>query len=173
MTIQGKAYVKTQWAFRERPVASAKLNAWDDRIEAAFELVHFLLSQAWGGGDGVIRRAAAEDLAVVPANPPEASVIVRPGYAFISRMPYRLAEDTPTAGIAAPVSQPRIDLVEARLTEWDIAVVKGAEAAEPEAPAGGEDAIALAELYLRPGMNAIHEEDDGTNGYIIDIRRFL
>ena len=54
MAIKGLLYPKTTWDFEERPVKSAKLNAWDDRIEAALELCSLLLANAWGGGDGVV-----------------------------------------------------------------------------------------------------------------------
>ena len=38
MAVKGQGYTKTTWAFAERPVASGKLNSWDDRIEAALEV---------------------------------------------------------------------------------------------------------------------------------------
>lgn len=173
MAIKGKAYTKTAWTFAERPVASSKLNTWDDRIEAALELIHFLLSQAWGGGEGVIRKAAAEDLAVTALTVPGLSVRVKPGYAFIARFPYRLEAETGTADVTPPSTNPRIDLVQARLETWDVSLVTGTEAAAPVAPSPGANAIALAQLYLRPGMTAIKNSDDGTNGYIIDVRTFV
>ncbi|MCL4693333.1 MAG: hypothetical protein KJ060_12595 [Candidatus Hydrogenedentes bacterium] len=173
MAIKGKAYTKTSWTFAERPVASSKLNSWDDRIEAALELVRFLLSQAWGGGDGVIRKAATDDLAVVALDVPGMSVRVKPGYAFISRYPYRLEAETATPEVTAPAANPRIDLVQARLETWDISIAPGTEAASPVAPSASANALALAHLYLRPGMTSIKNADDSTNGYIIDARTFL
>src|SRR5690606_39045025 len=104
MSIKGNAYVKTTWAFQERPVASAKLNTWDDRIEAALELAYFLLAHAWGGGDGVIRGAANDDLRVVAADTPALHVVVKPGYAFIDRPPCKLADATPTMDVTPPGS---------------------------------------------------------------------
>lgn len=173
MAIKGQAYVKTTWAFQERPVASSKLNSWDDRIEAALELVHFLLSQAWGGGNGVIRGATAQDLAVGATASPSLSAVVQPGYAFISRLPYKLATAKQTAPVVPPVTQNRIDLVQARLDTWDINVKPGTEAATPVAPTPDADCIALAQLFLRPGMTAIKNTSDGANGYIIDVRQFV
>ncbi len=173
MAIKGKAYTKTSWTFAERPVASSKLNSWDDRIEAALELIHFLLSQAWGGGNGVIRKAATDDLKVVAADVPALSVRVKPGYAFISRFPYRLETETATPDVTPPAANPRIDLVQARLETWDISIVPGTEAASPVAPNSSSNALALAHLYLRPGMTSIKNTDDATNGYIIDARAFL
>ncbi|MEK7794789.1 MAG: hypothetical protein AAB353_09680 [Candidatus Hydrogenedentota bacterium] len=173
MAIKGSGYVKTSWAFEERPVTSAKLNSWDDRIEAALELVHFMLSLAWGGGNGVVRGAAANDLKVLANSPVSMSVVVQPGYAFVSKFVYKLGTATQTADIVAPVTNPRRDLIQARLETWDISVKTGTEAASPSLPSPDTNAIALAELYLRPGMTSIKNTDDATNGYIIDKRTFV
>ncbi len=173
MAVKGYGYTKTTWAFEERPVTSSKLNVWDDRMEAAIELVHFLLNQAWGGGSGVVRGATDHDLETVATSSPGLSVEVKPGYAFIAQFPYKLDTTTETADVTPPTSQPRIDLVQARLATWDVGIKTGTEAASPEAPAPDEDCIALAELYLRVGMTSIKDEDDGTNGYITDARQFL
>lgn len=127
MAIKGLAYTKTTWAFQERPVASSKLNGWDDRIEAAFELVHRLLSLAWGGGEGVIRGATTDDLKVVGLSTPGRAVEVKSGYAFISGFPFRLVGAVQTIDVVAPIAQPRIDLVQARLNGWDIAIKTGTE----------------------------------------------
>jgi hypothetical protein len=173
MAIKGQAYVKTTWAFQERPVTSSKLNSWDDRIEAALELVHFLLSQAWGGGNGVVRGATASDLAVAATATPGLSVEVQPGYAFISRLPYKLASAKQTTPVVPPTVASRIDLVQARLDSWDVSVKIGIESATPTAPTPDTDCIALAQLYLRPGMTSIKNTNDGTNGYVIDVRQFV
>ncbi len=173
MSIKGNAYTKTNWSFQERPVASAKLNTWDDRIETALELAHYLLSLAWGGGDGVIRGAAPNDLRVVATSPVGLSVLVDPGYAFISGFPYRLATQTESGDVTPPASNPRIDLVQARIETWDISIKEGVEAASPSAPSADTDAIALARLHLRVGMTSIKDTDDATNGYIVDARTFL
>ncbi|NUM54365.1 MAG: hypothetical protein HUU46_12025 [Candidatus Hydrogenedentes bacterium] len=173
MAIKGLGYTKTTWSFEERPVSSAKLNTWDNRIELALELAFYLLSHAWGGGDGVIRKATADDLKVVANATPNLSVVVKPGYAFISKFPYKLAADASTADVVPPVTQPRIDLVQARLNTWDVSIVTGTEAASPSAPAAQSDCIPLASLYLRPGMTSIKNTDDATNGYIVDARNFI
>lgn len=173
MAIKGLAYTKTSWAFEERPVASSKLNTWDDRIEAALELAYFLLSHAWGGSDGVLRGVTADDLKVKATSPPSLHATVQPGYAFIAHTPYKLAGATPTPDASPPGVHPRIDLVQARLPTWDISVKTGAEAAAPVAPTPDALAIPLAHLYLRPGMTSIKDTDDGVNGYVIDQRQFL
>jgi hypothetical protein len=173
MAIKGLAYLKTAWAFEERPVASSKLNSWDDRVEAALELAFFLLSAAWGGGNGVVRGATADDLQVLARAVPGLTVEVRPGYAFINRHAYKLAATRETIDIPVPAAQPRIDLVQASLASWDIAVKHGAESATPAAPTPDVDCIRLAHLHARPGMASIKNTDDGSNGYIVDLRNFL
>jgi len=173
MPIQGPAYIKTSWAFEERPVASAKLNTWDDRIEAALELLFFLVHQSLGGGDGVLGGATPDDLAVEPSSTPDMRVLVQPGYAFIGPMPFKLAAATPTPVFSAPVSFDRIDLVQAALDGWSITVKSGIEAGSPLAPPPDAGCLVLAEVYLRPGMGSIQPSDDSTNGYITDMRVFL
>jgi len=173
MAMKGMGYQKTTWDYQERPVASAKLNQWDENIEEACELVHEMLALAWGGGDGVVRGATDGDLMVVATDPASLTVIAKAGRAFISKVVYKLGNDTATVSVTAPSSQPRIDLVVARLADWSVAIVEGQESGSPEPPDPGSDEIALAELYLRPGMTCIKDSDDGTNGYITDVRTFV
>ncbi len=173
MAVKGLGYTKTTWAFEERPVASSKLNGWDDRIEGALELVFFLLNHAWGGGDGVVRGAAADDLKTTALATPGLSVEVQPGYAFIGKFPVRLAVVTQSADVAPPATLDRKDLVQLCLATWSVDVKTGTESASPVAPAADTDCAPLAELYLRPGMTSIKNTDDAANGYIIDARAFL
>ena len=173
MAIKGKGYIKTTWSFAERPVASSKLNGWDDNVENALELLHNILSLAWGGGDGVIRAATDGDLEVVANSPPDLGVTVRAGRAFISKFIYKLAEDTTAGPVTPPVSNPRIDLVQADLANWTVLIARGEESAGPSPPSPSADCIALAQVYLRVGMTCIKDADDSENGYIIDARTFL
>lgn len=173
MAFKGPAYVKTTWTFEERPVASSKLNTWDDRIEAALELLSYLICMTWGGGSGVIRGAATDDLKVTAKSTPGLSVEVQPGYAFINKFPFRLTVATDTVDVTIPAEHDRIDLVQASLDAWSVKVKQGVEAATPQVPAADTDCIPLAQLYLRPGMASIKNSDDGVNGYIVDVRAFL
>jgi len=173
MAIKGLAYIKTQWNFQERPVASNKLNTWDDQIEQSLELVNEILSLAWGGGDGVLRAATPKDLKVEANSPQDMTVIVRAGRAFISKFIYKLAIDSTSPPFTAPVADPRIDLVQATLSNWTISVKQGTEAASPSPPTVDSDSIALAEVFLRVGMTSIKDVDDSTNGFITDVRKFL
>jgi len=173
MAIKGLSYPKTSWSFEERPVASSKLNLWDDRIEAAIEMLLFLTAQQWGGQGGVLRRVPADDLAVKATSPVSLIVQVLPGYAFIGNHVYRLNGAIQSPTIAAPVGNPRRDLVQARLATWDVSIKTGTPAASPALPSADTDCLALAELYCRPGMTSIKDTNDGTNGYIVDLRSFL
>ena len=173
MAIKGPLYTKTSWEFEERPVRSSKLNTWDDRIEAALEITCYLLSHAWGGGNGVVRGASTDDLQVVAKSPPSLTVQVKPGYAFIRKLPYKLALNTDAPDPAVPSVHPRIDLVQASLETWGVSIKQGSEAAIPVAPTPDVDCIALARIYARPGMTSIKNTDDATNGYLVDARTFL
>ena len=173
MAIRGKGYIKTSWAFQERPVASAKLNTWDGRIAAAFELLVYHASMAWSAADGVPRNAATGDLGVVAASTTAMAVAVQPGDAIINRFPFRLEAPASLGGIAAPAAYPRIDLVQARLDTWYVTIKPGAESASPSPRAPDTACLALAELYLRPGMTGVLDADDGVNGYIRDVRTYV
>ena len=173
MAIKGNGYLKTTWAFQERPVASSKLNSWDDRIESSLELIFGLLGQLAGTSNGVFRSTEDDGLKVQALSPVGLSVTINPGYALISSLPFHMSSPLNTADVTPPVTFPRIDLVQARLETWNISVVAGTEAASPVAPSVGVDCIPLAELYLRPGMSSIQDTDDSTNGYVVDVRNFL
>lgn len=172
MAVKGNGYVKTTWAFQERPVSSAKLNAWDDRIERAFERAFRLLSLAWGGGDGVLR-GADEELAVTPTATAGFSVRCGTGWAFISGFPFRVDSAATTPPVEPPAALQRIDLVQAHLPSGEVRVKQGETESAPAAPAPDDDCIALAELRLRAGMTRITAEDNGVDGYIHDVRNFL
>jgi hypothetical protein len=173
MAIKGLSYNKTIWAFEERPVSSAKLNQWDDRIEAALEAAFLLLNHAWGGGDGVLHGVGSGELAVTATSPLSLRVSVGTGYAFIDGSLYRLKTTTQTADVVPPLVHGRIDLVQANLATWSVSVKTGTEAAIPVAPSVDDGVIPLARLVLRPGMASIKDTDDTVNGYVVDVRSFL
>lgn len=173
MTIEGNAYPKTTWDFEERPVTSAKLNQWDDRIESALELGYSILAMAQGGTNGVLRGADSTDLKITATSPVSATVNVEAGYALINGYPFALDAQASLPSILAPITHPRIDLVQAKLEDWTIEVKTGTESASPSAPTVDADAISLAEIYTRVGMSVIKDVDDLSNGYIADIREFV
>ena len=169
----GNAYPKTSWVHGEQPVASAKLNTWDNRIEAAVALAFLLLHHAWGGVNGVVSGATDDDLLVSETEPASMSVSVATGYAMINGEPFHLATPATAGPITAPTTHPRIDIVQARLANWSISIKPGVEAASPVAPQADGDAIVLAEVFVRPGATLILDADDSTNGYLTDARHTL
>ena len=172
MGMKGMGYQKTQWTYQERPVASSKLNGWDDNVETALELVHEMLALAWGGGDGVVRGAASSDLDVVATSPASLTVTVSAGRAFISKFVYKLGSDTNTSSVTAPSSQPRIDLVVARLNDcfrlemddfraalWSAPFVPSKE--QNHSPGGGGLAALSRSLARTCMSSAIRRFEDG------------
>lgn len=172
MAIKGLGYVKTAWSFEERPVASSKLNTWDDRIESAVELIFRYIQGGFGNASGVLRIGGGE-LKVQAATTPKMSVQVAAGDALINGYPFRLLVLTDTAEVSKPVTHNRIDLVQVSLTGWAVTVKSGTEAVTPVAPVADSDCVVLGKLYLRPAMTVIKNTDDGTNGYILDVRSFV
>ncbi len=96
-----------------------------------------------------------------------------PGIAFIQETPFALAEAVDTLAITPPTLKARVDLVQARLSDWSIIVKEGEEDDAPETPAPDPASLALAALHLRPGMTVIKNTDDGVNGYIVELRVLL
>jgi hypothetical protein len=92
---------------------------------------------------------------------------------MIDQMPFKLGAQAALPSIGVPATDPRIDLVQATLTDWAIEVKTGAESATPVAPTVDTGAIALAEIYTRVGMTVIKDVDDSVNGYITDVRGFV
>lgn len=115
-----------------------------------------------GEVDGALQVAPSGE-----ANP--LTVTVNPGEAAVVMQPVEVATPEVSAQIVPPTAQPRIDLVEIG-TDGTVHVRRGDEAASPAPPAVNRAFLPLAYLHLRPDMTAIAGTDDGTNGYIEDIR---
>lgn len=130
------------------------------------------LSLAFGGGNGVIRTTGSPYLKVTAQGTPSMMVDVAIGYAWIDNTLFYLNASETTDAFVAPVTHPRIDIVQATLTS-DIVVKTGVEAAVPAAPSVDDDSLVLATIYCRVGMTSIKNTDDTTNGYITDARAFL
>ena len=118
--------------------------------------------------DGVLGEVDGA-LQVVP-NPGEPlTVAVSPGEAAVVMRQVEVAEQSTTASIPVPTSQPRIDIVELE-TDGTISIRRGDEAESPVPPAPDRGTLALAYIHARPGMTAIAATDDGANGFIEDLR---
>ncbi len=171
--MDGRTYIKTDFIYGERPLASAKLNQWDDRIESAMETLSHFLAHTGCRQDGIVRTNTSNSLQVTPTSPQSLSVEVQEGSALIKGLPFVLAQVVSTATVTPPATYDRIDLVQAELTDWSISIKTGSESSSPTPPSPDSRCLALAQLYLRPGMTSIKASDDLGNGYIIDIRSFL
>ncbi|MGC9329055.1 MAG: hypothetical protein ACP5I1_15585 [Candidatus Hinthialibacter sp.] len=165
------------FVYQEAPVASAKLNRWDGNIAAGFELLHRVLrALAAKGAEAVITSSGSGALQITPADPPDRTVRVQPGWAVFGGGFAGVAEalSLPAGGsFAAPENHPRIDLI-VLTTAGALEVVEGAEAESPAPPDAPSETLALAQIYLRVGASQILAADDGVQSYIIDVRpRFL
>ena len=162
------------FSFGEVPVASSKLNTWNGNIEAALNWAVQSLAILLGGQerDFILDEETGQELKVIAQNPPGLTVRVEPGKAVVSQYFAGLdSEETvpSVGGISIPNTYSRYDLV--YLDRYGtIGLEQGSESADPTPPSTPPDALALALLYLRPGMSTIQDEDDEVNGYIQDIR---
>ncbi|MBN2326318.1 MAG: hypothetical protein JXR73_04125 [Candidatus Omnitrophica bacterium] len=174
---QNSENASTLFVYQEVPVASAKLNRWDGNIAAGFELLHRIMSELSAkGAAAVITSGGSGALQVAPADPPNGTVRVQPGWAVFDGGFAGVAEkqSLPAGGaFAAPVNAPRIDLI-VLTSAGALEIVEGVEAESPAPPDAPGEALALAQIYLRVGASQILAADDGVQSYIIDVRpRFL
>ena len=139
-------------------------------LHSADTELHALLWAMTGAADGVFRRPLPA-LEVVAQGTPDMTVKVQSGSGIVSATGVVLSADTNTATLVAPVSNPRIDLVQ--ISKLNVISVKGgAEAGSPSSPTVDTDNIELAEIYHRVGETSIKDADDASNGYITDTRSF-
>jgi hypothetical protein len=168
----GAAHVEDDWI--QCMILTVSVTELQERIAA----MERLLVHAYGGGEGVFATSESRtQLQVVAQGTPDMTVQVNMGAGIASGMPVSLAANYDTAAIVAPVSNPRIDVVEIGVSEksgaTEINIVTGTEAGSPSAPSVTTGYYKLAEIYCRVGMASIKNTDDATNGYITDRRRIL
>lgn len=166
--------LSTLFSYQEVPLTSTKLNRWNGNISVGFELLHSVCAVLLAKGQaGVLTSVSPDSLRVRAQAAPDLTVLAMPGWASLgdSFAGLRRSLSAPVGGsILPPLSMPRIDLVLLNVF-GEIIVLSGTESLIPQSPATPVDTIALAQLYLRPGMVRILEEDDGEQGYIIDARQ--
>jgi len=136
----------------------------------------YVLSFAFGGGDGIIR-GDGDAGEVVATDPVSMFVTVGTFRGIISHRIARRAASGNTAEFEAPTGGDpgdlrRIDLVQYTLTTG-MNVVAGDESGSPEAPSVSDDSIPLAYIHHRNGEVSIKDTDDGSNGYIEDARQYV
>lgn len=161
------------FSFQEVPVTSTKVNRWDGNIAAGFQLIQQIVSSiASQSKNAVITTGDDTPLKVKASSPQDMNVSVKAGWAVIQNTLSGLDTQSvlPVGGIfIAPSTNARIDLVILR-NNGSMDVITGVESASPTAPATPTNSIALAQVYLRPGSTAVFDEDQGSDGYIIDAR---
>lgn len=128
-----------------------------------------MLGAVWGGRDGVRRTDALTQLKVSATSPATMTVSVAAGMGMLTSKVFKLDNATILA-LTAPVSNPRVDLIQA---SWDadgaeqVTVKQGTEAASPVTPSADADCIALASVAMTVGQTSI------VTGNITDARSFL
>jgi len=127
---------------------------------------------AGGDADGVQPSDGTSNLAVIATTPVSMAVTMGTGAAYVNGFPVYLTVATDSAAISAPVTNPRIDLVQID-ADGNVEIVAGTEAGSPSAPSASADAMGVAQIYCRVGMVSIKNTDDSTNGYITDARTYL
>lgn len=148
-----------------------------EEYRAAIQVMQQFLHAFAGGEDGVWAVGAdPDDSGKVKANTvPNMSVKLRPTWAFIDGVPFRVPNELVTSLLTAPSANPRIDTVVARALPGltgEFAIRTGAEASSPTAPSVGDGEVLLAWIHHRVGETSIKNTDDATNGYIEDKRTF-
>jgi hypothetical protein len=162
------------FGYGEVPVASNKLNVWNGNIEASLNWLVQCVAILMGGRveDFVLDEEGGQELKARAANPPGLSIRIQPGRAMVAQYFSGLDMEQvfPSAGsLAVPVSHPRRDLI--YLDRYGkTGLVQGQESESPATPAAPALTITLAAVHLRPGMASVQDADDGTNGYLIDLR---
>jgi hypothetical protein len=164
------------FSYGEVPVASAKLNIWNGNIEASLEVVNRVLSRLVNrDGNAVLDLGAGTSLRVAAQPVPDMTVRILPGLAVV--YPYVAGRTTTTTfpendTIQSPVAAPRIDILYLR-QDGEAGLAKGTEGVPPAVPSIPDQAIPLAQIYLRPGCTCIQETDDGENAYLSDVRTLV
>jgi hypothetical protein len=142
-------------------------------LNEAVKLLEWLLSMAWGGGNGVIRYGATPDAGLKVISAGNLTVTVQPGACFANNLMFRSPAVFTSTSFPVPAQYARIDIVQANAKVGIITVKQGAEAQSPVAPAADADCLVLARVYCRAAMTSIGDTDTGSNGYIIDQRVFI
>ena len=145
----------------ETPVRLNWVSEYYDAITTLLALVEWFVQQIAGGADGIYCYPGIlfDSFKVVETTPATMAVKVREGALFEDGIPYRLAADTTTDLMAAPVTNPRIDRIYFNTVTGAVAIATGTEAGEPvppDLPAGG---VKLARVYHTVDETEIENAD--------------
>lgn len=161
------------FSFQEVPVTSTKVNRWNANIASGFQLVQQVLSIITSqSGNAVFTLNDDTPLKTSAAVPEDMTVIVAPGWAVIQNSLAGVDQNTtlPMGGsFTAPASNPRIDLIVLRNT-GQLDVITGTEASSPMPPSTPAGSMEIAQVFLRPGCTKIFNSDQGSEGFITDLR---
>lgn len=131
---------------------------------------------AAGTGDGIYRGEGSE-MAVVAQGPVTSSVNVGTGRGAVSGHWAAIATATTAGPFDDPAGGAPGDLRRKDLVYWllptGVTVETGVEDASPDIPDTPANAIALAEIHCRKGMTSVKDDDDASNGFIVEARDFL
>lgn len=123
-----------------------------------------------GDQEGVIR-VGATALQTTAQGTPDMTTNTAVGAAVVNGQPTALRAAA-TLTFVAPVSNPRIDIVEIA-QDGTVSAVTGTEDASPSAPSVTSGSLKLCEVYHRVGETSIKNSDDSSNGYITDSRMYI
>jgi hypothetical protein len=133
-------------------------------LAASGQLAAMAIARMRGAGptdSGVITHtgdASADDLKVVEADPPAMSVVVNPGVCIVSGMFTGIAEAVTISSIPAPVTNPRIDIIQINQS-GTVSRKAGTEHASPSAPTPDADNMKLGQIALAVSMTEVENAD--------------
>lgn len=141
-------------------------------LQADLAALKYLIARMMGGGEGIQETATGTDLKVQAQGTPGMTVKTNTGAGIVSGEPIALRTVTNSATMVAPVTNPRIDIIQIS-QEGTPSIKAGSENVSPSAPTVDALNLKLCEIYHRVGETSIKNTDDATNGYITDSRVFL
>lgn len=153
---------------------------WFDKLEKQIRNLQYMLHEVIANEDAdgvfVTDRVNGLDGGKVSATvSPSMAVQIKGGVFFVDDVPFKLTSDVTTPVLVAPVTSDRIDVVAASAEDDAFVILTGDEESTPVAPTVEVGMVKLAELYLRPGMTTIEDEETSSanEGYVTDFRYLL
>jgi len=132
-------------------------------LEVHAALVEGFIADLMGGGDGIIRNGITPEtntaLKVVQTSPVSMKVTVKAGRAIISKRFFDLPEDWESGTITAPVTNPRIDLVQLVLATGLPAIKTGSENVSPVKPTPDANCLEAGSIALAVSQTDIETAD--------------
>lgn len=163
-----KYYIDTEFEEEEYP-ASTKMNTFNDKIKASFQLVSNALVDMTGDDKVIDDVDRSDEMKVTASSPSDMNVHIAVGLACVDGQVCQV--DAPvTKTIVPPTNNPRYTIIQVD-EDGNVETIDGSEAASPVEPSADADAMKIAAIYLPANCTQIDDSDIG-NGYIIDRREF-